>query len=89
MITITELSERLWLDVVRVAKYLLPEGKKEGHEWVAGSVHGEQGKSLKVNLSGKKVWSDFAEGTGEIYSIYGCRSWTVVCIRRWQRQNSF
>ncbi|QBY43221.1 toprim domain-containing protein [Arsenophonus nasoniae] len=64
MISITELSERLWLDVVRVAKYLLPEGKKEGQEWVAGSVHGEQGKSLKVNLSGKKVWSDFSEGTG-------------------------
>lgn len=64
MITITELSERLWLDVARVAKHLLPEGKKEGHEWVTSSVHGEQGKSLKVNLSGKKVWSDFAEGTG-------------------------
>ncbi|SPP31580.1 hypothetical protein ARAF_0714 [Arsenophonus endosymbiont of Aleurodicus floccissimus] len=64
MITITELSERLWLDVVRVTKYLLPEGKKEGHEWVAGSVYGEPGKSLKINLSGKKVWSDFAEGTG-------------------------
>ncbi|SPP30979.1 hypothetical protein ARAF_0081 [Arsenophonus endosymbiont of Aleurodicus floccissimus] len=60
MITITELSERLWLDVVRVAKYLLPEGKKESHEWVAGSVHGESGKSLKINLSCKKVWSDFA-----------------------------
>ncbi|MBE8596829.1 toprim domain-containing protein [Xenorhabdus sp. BG5] len=62
--TITELSDRLWSDVERVAKYLLPNGKRESHEWVAGSVNGESGKSLKVNLTGKKVWSDFAEGIG-------------------------
>ncbi|WP_420855270.1 hypothetical protein [Xenorhabdus hominickii] len=64
MMTITELSDRLWSDVERVAKYLLPNGKRESHEWVAGSVDGETGKSLKVNLAGKRVWSDFAEGTG-------------------------
>ncbi|WP_395765721.1 toprim domain-containing protein [Proteus mirabilis] len=62
--TITELSDRLWEDVDRVAKYLLPNGKKEHNEWVAGSVNGEAGKSLKINLSGKRVWSDFAEGIG-------------------------
>ncbi|MCC8378658.1 toprim domain-containing protein [Xenorhabdus sp. PB30.3] len=62
--TITELSDRLWSEVERVAKYLLPNGKRESHEWVTGSVNGETGKSLKVNLTGKKVWSDFAEGTG-------------------------
>ncbi|MDC9604937.1 toprim domain-containing protein [Xenorhabdus griffiniae] len=59
-----ELSEKLWGSVTRVTKYLLPNGRREGHEWVVGSVNGEEGKSLKVNLSGKKVWSDFAEGTG-------------------------
>ncbi|PHM33563.1 toprim domain-containing protein [Xenorhabdus innexi] len=58
------LSEKLWNNVVRVAKYLLPDGRKAGHEWVVGSVNGEAGNSLKINLSGKKVWSDFAEGTG-------------------------
>ncbi|MBC8949345.1 toprim domain-containing protein [Xenorhabdus sp. TS4] len=62
--TITELSDRLWSDVERAVKYLLPNGKRESHEWVAGSVDGESGKSLKVNLAGKRVWSDFAEGTG-------------------------
>ncbi|WP_319940705.1 hypothetical protein [Xenorhabdus littoralis] len=59
-----ELSEKLWGSVARVTKYLLPDGRREGHEWVVGSVNGEAGKSLKINLSGKKVWSDFAEGTG-------------------------
>ncbi|WP_428945271.1 toprim domain-containing protein [Pantoea sp. FN060301] len=59
-----ELSDLLWNQVDRVARYLLPNGKKESHEWVAGSVNGEQGHSLKVNLAGKKVWQDFAEGSG-------------------------
>ncbi|UBB12380.1 MULTISPECIES: toprim domain-containing protein [Pantoea] len=62
--TPSELSDMLWNHVDRVAKYLLPNGKKESHEWVAGSLHGESGKSLKINLAGKKVWSDFAEGIG-------------------------
>ncbi|POU43922.1 bifunctional DNA primase/helicase [Pantoea sp. PSNIH4] len=60
----SELSDLLWNQVDRVARYLLPNGKKEAHEWVAGSVNGESGKSLKVNLAGKKVWQDFAEGNG-------------------------
>ncbi len=62
--TPSELSDLLWNQVDRVARYLLPNGKKEAHEWVAGSVNGESGKSLKVNLAGKKVWQDFAEGSG-------------------------
>ncbi|WP_338510123.1 toprim domain-containing protein [Erwinia aphidicola] len=62
--TPSELSDLLWNQVDRVARYLLPNGKKESHEWVAGSLHGESGKSLKINLAGKKVWSDFAEGIG-------------------------
>lgn len=49
-----------------IAQMLLPNGKKEGTEWVAGNVHGDAGKSLKVHLSGAKagVWSDFAVGRG-------------------------
>ena len=69
--TPSELSDLLWNQVERVAKYLLPNGKREGHEWVAGSINGESGKSLKVNLSGKKVWSDFAEGTtGDLLDLW-------------------
>lgn len=60
----SELSNLLWAQVDRVAPHLLPNGKKEGHEWVAGNVNGDKGNSLKVNLSGKKKWADFAEGDG-------------------------
>lgn len=67
----SELSDQLWNQVERVAKYLLPNGKRESHEWVAGSINGESGKSLKVNLAGKKVWSDFAEGTaGDLLDLW-------------------
>ncbi len=52
--TPSELSDLLWAQVDRVAPHLLPNGKKEGHEWVAGNVNGDKGNSLKVNLSGKK-----------------------------------
>lgn len=69
--TPSELSDLLWNQVERVAKYLLPNGKRESHEWVAGSINGEAGKSLKVNLAGKKVWSDFAEGTaGDLLDLW-------------------
>lgn len=69
--TPSELSDLLWNQVERVAKYLLPNGKRESHEWVAGSINGESGKSLKVNLAGKKVWSDFAEGTaGDLLDLW-------------------
>ncbi|EPT7034281.1 toprim domain-containing protein [Cronobacter malonaticus] len=62
--TPSELSDLLWSQVDRVAPHLLPNGKKDGHEWVAGNVHGDKGSSLKVNLNGKKKWADFAEGDG-------------------------
>lgn len=46
-----------------IARMLLPNGKKHGSEWVAGSISGETGKSLKVCISGSKagIWCDFAE----------------------------
>ncbi|AXD42559.1 bifunctional DNA primase/helicase [Salmonella enterica] len=62
--TPSELSDLLWAQVDRVAPHLLPSGKKEGQEWVAGNVNGDKGNSLKINLSGKKKWADFAEGDG-------------------------
>jgi twinkle protein len=49
-----------------VAEHLLPNGRKEGHEWRAGSVNGEAGGSLGVHLTGEKagIWKDFATGEG-------------------------
>ncbi|TYL43922.1 toprim domain-containing protein [Dickeya sp. ws52] len=62
--TPAELSEKLWDSVDRVVKYLLPNGKKSGNEWCVGSVGGEAGQSLKVNLAGDRKWADFASGDG-------------------------
>ena len=61
----SELSQRLAEQADRVARELLPNGSKEGHEWRCGSVDGEAGKSLGVHLTGSKagVWSDFSAGT--------------------------
>jgi putative DNA primase/helicase len=41
----------------------LPNGHREGHEWCVGSLRGEAGRSLKINLRTGK-WCDFAEGVG-------------------------
>lgn len=68
-----ELSGRLAQNAQVVAAMLLPGGKKQAHEWVAGSLAGEPGDSLKVHLSGRKagVWSDFATGeAGDLIDLW-------------------
>ncbi len=44
----------------------LPNGYREGREYVVGSLKGEAGRSLKICLHGPKagVWRDFATGEG-------------------------
>ena len=41
---------------------LLPNGKRHGHEWRVGSLAGEPGQSLAVNIGPSKpgVWQDFS-----------------------------
>lgn len=57
-----------------VAAMLLPNGKREGREWVVGSVAGEAGRSCKVCLEGSKRgrFSDFAEGgaSGDLLDLW-------------------
>jgi twinkle protein len=68
-----EISGLLARNAEEVAKYLLPGGKRDGHEYRAGSVAGESGKSLGVHLRGDKagVWSDFATGqTGDLLDLW-------------------
>jgi hypothetical protein len=43
---------------------LLPGGRRVGKEWLAGSLHGDAGDSLRVRLEGERAgrWCDFATG---------------------------
>ena len=61
-----ELAGMLARDAEGVARMLLPNGKREGHEWRIGSLDGDAGKSCGVHLTGQKagVWCDFATGEG-------------------------
>ncbi len=59
-----DLNNQLCSQIESVLSYLLPGGKQKGHEWIAGSLSGEKGKSFAVRMTGGKtgVWSDFATG---------------------------
>ena len=73
MSDIVTIREALHKDAEAVAKRLLPNGKREGQEWRAGSVDGEKGQSLGVHLSGAKagVWCDFSTGeTGDLVDLW-------------------
>lgn len=63
-LTPREVNDRLCGQALSVCQHLLPGGKQEGQFWIAGSVNGEAGKSLKVHLSGPKcgVWCDYNGG---------------------------
>jgi twinkle protein len=71
-LTPREISERLSQRAEAFAQWLLPNGKREGAEWCAGSIDGEAGKSLKVRISGDKagVWADFAgNASGDLLDL--------------------
>lgn len=68
-----EISQRLARDAEGVCAMLLPNGKREGHEWRVGSVQGERGQSLGVHLAGEKagVWRDFsADHGGDLLDLW-------------------
>jgi twinkle protein len=70
-----ELNQRLAQDVEVVCRLLLPNGRREGSEWRAGSIEGEAGSSLGVHLTGTKagVWRDFAagaDGGGDLIDLW-------------------
>lgn len=66
MTDIVELKRKMAGQVQAIAEHLLPAGKRDGHEWRAGSVQGDAGQSLGVHLSGPKagVWKDFSTDEG-------------------------
>lgn len=69
----TELAAQLALDAEGVAQLLLPNGRRQGREWVVGDIDGGAGNSLKVCVQGTKagVWSDFATGeSGDLIGLW-------------------
>lgn len=79
--TFGELSDLLAERVEEVASALLPSGRREGHRWEVGNIHGDKGQSLKVDLSGprKGRWKDFSTGEGGdmldlVRAVKGCET---------------
>lgn len=61
----TDIEARLVERAEDVCRHLFPAGKRDGAEFVVGSLGGEAGQSLKVNLTGKVgLWRDFAGDKG-------------------------
>jgi len=63
MKSISEISQLLANRTEQVCQILLPGGQQKGGFWIAGSVEGEEGKSLQVHLDGdhQGKWRDWAE----------------------------
>ncbi|MFZ2315992.1 MAG: toprim domain-containing protein [Gammaproteobacteria bacterium] len=73
MMMAKEVSQLLARSALEVARLLLPHGVRKGNEWCAGSVGGEEGRSLKVHVAGEKagVWCDFATGdSGDLLDLW-------------------
>ena len=56
---IREIADAALRDALRTVEHLVPGGRQQGHEYVAGSILGGPGRSLSVNLS-TGAWADFA-----------------------------
>lgn len=81
MADIIEIKRMLADRAQTVAEMLLPNGRKEGHEWRVGSIGGEKGSSLSVHLNGHKagIWQDFATSErGDLLDLWGaCKGRTL------------
>lgn len=65
------LAQALLCDVRELLPRWLPGGRLVGNEYTCGSIRGENGDSLKVNITSGK-WKDFAtdHGGGDLISLY-------------------
>ena len=63
-LSLQELASRLAAEIEAVCAYYLPNGRQDGRFWQVGSVAGEPGSSLRVNLAGRLRgrWKDWANG---------------------------
>jgi twinkle protein len=71
-----EISQQLAQRTEDVARLLFPEGTRYGAEWCIGNISGDQGKSLKIHLTGNKagIWSDFSTGdSGDLLDLWALK----------------
>ena len=69
-----EISNLLANDALSICKMLLPNGTENNNFWEVGDISGREGKSLRVNHSGRLVgrWKDFATGEGgDLIDLWG------------------
>jgi hypothetical protein len=62
--TVAEIKAELLRRAEEFARYLFPQGEREGNHWCVGDISGVPGKSFKVCVAGDKtgLWGDFAAG---------------------------
>ncbi|MEV4934405.1 DUF7146 domain-containing protein [Sphingobium sp. LSP13-1-1.1] len=65
-IDVREIEQLLRADAERLAWELLPACRRDGHYLVIGSLAGEPGQSLKINVDGpnRGMWTDFSQSSG-------------------------
>jgi hypothetical protein len=65
------LAAHLLADISGILQIWLPNGRRQGREWCVGSLQGERGQSLQINIDSGR-WSDFATGDkgGDLISLY-------------------
>lgn len=82
MITARDVSRRLAENAQEVCEYLLPNGKPQGPDWVAGNIHGAAGQSLKVRLTGDRagLWIDFGDKdrSGDLLALWAATRDTTI-----------
>ena len=70
-----DVKTRLSNEAEAVCRELLPIGRRQGRYWLAGSVAGDPGESLKVYLGGPKAgtWRDYdkPEDYGDLLDLWG------------------
>ena len=71
MLDFRGLADRLLADAETHVTRWLPEGKRRGNEYKIGSLAGEPGESMSINLRTGR-WADFASGErgGDLIDLY-------------------
>lgn len=65
------IAARLLASAEALVPSWLPAGKRRGHEWVVGNLHGAEGESTSINLT-TGAWADFGgnDRGGDLISLY-------------------